>query len=50
MTLELKFGKEGLQLLSEIEKRADVGLLETLMDAIKRGATADDLRRVYADS
>jgi len=50
LALEVKFGNEGLQLLPEIEQRADPSLLERLMDAIRHSTSPDELRQVYAGS
>ena len=50
LALELRFGEAGLSLLPEIKERADVGTLKALMEHVKRAASPDELRRVYAKS
>ncbi|HYT88165.1 MAG TPA: hypothetical protein VEL76_05560 [Gemmataceae bacterium] len=46
--LKLKFGPEGLKLLPEIRRLEDMGLLETVLQAIETASTPDELRRVWA--
>ncbi|NCO43492.1 MAG: hypothetical protein COY42_10805 [Armatimonadetes bacterium CG_4_10_14_0_8_um_filter_66_14] len=48
LALELRFGEGGLRLLPEIEQRADTSTLQALMEAIKRVASPEELRQVYA--
>jgi predicted transposase YdaD len=45
--LELKFGTEGLNLLSEIRDIQDLNLLEIILNQIKTANTLDQLRAVY---
>jgi flagellar biosynthesis/type III secretory pathway protein FliH len=45
--LKLKFGTEGLDLLSEISDIQDLNLLETILNQIKTANTLDQLRTVY---
>ena len=45
--LELKFGEEGLQILSEIRAIDNVDLLENIISAIKIVNTLDELRQIY---
>jgi hypothetical protein len=44
--LELKFGAEGPQLMPAIRQHADLGLLQTILAAIKPAAGLDDLREL----
>ena len=48
VALELRFGEPGLRLLPEIKQRADASTLQALMEAIKRVASPEELRQVYA--
>jgi len=48
LALELRFGERGLRLVPEIEQRADARTLRALMEAIKRVATPEELRQMYA--
>ena len=50
LALELRFGERGLRLLPEIEQRADANTLQALMEAIRRVASPEELRQVYAAS
>jgi hypothetical protein len=47
--LELKFAGEGLKLLPEIAKHTDLALLRTIVQAIRTGASLDDLRRLLPE-
>jgi hypothetical protein len=44
--LELKFGAEGLQLLSDVQKQTDPAALQAFLGAIKTAGNLDDLRRL----
>ena len=41
-------GSEGLRLLPDIYKSADVDVLRTLVEGPKMVTTAEELRRIYA--
>jgi hypothetical protein len=43
----LRFGDEGLRLLSEIEVLDEIDILEAVLAAIKSVRSLDELRRVY---
>jgi hypothetical protein len=45
--LKLKFGNEGLKLMSEISEINDVDLIKAIYTEIETAKTLDDLRRVY---
>jgi hypothetical protein len=45
--LKLKFGSLGQNLLPEIEQIEDVGLLESILEAIDTANTVDELRSFY---
>jgi len=47
VSLELKFGERGLQLLPEIYKIEDVDVLRAVQQTIRSASTPDDLRRIY---
>ena len=47
--VKLKFGNEGLRLLSEIRRIEDLATLETIYDSILVAENPDDLRRLYAE-
>lgn len=47
VSLELKFGEAGLQLLPEIYKVEDVDVLRAVQQAIRSASTPDDVRRIY---
>jgi len=47
VSLEIKFGEEGLRLLPEIYKIEDVDVLRAVQKAIKTADVATDLRRIY---
>jgi hypothetical protein len=44
--LKLKFGAEGIQLMTEIRRRAELPVLEDVFRAIENDATLNDLRAV----
>ncbi|HEV3255256.1 MAG TPA: hypothetical protein VG013_00115 [Gemmataceae bacterium] len=48
VSLEVKFGAEGLRLLPEIRQLYDHEVLQAVLEAIKTAATPEDLRRVWA--
>ncbi len=48
VSLELKFGEEGLKLLPEIRQIQDHEALRKILRAIKTAASPDELRRVWA--
>jgi hypothetical protein len=48
VSLELKFGAEGLKLLPEIRQLEDHEVLQAVLEAIKTATTPDELRRVWA--
>jgi hypothetical protein len=48
VSLELKYGAAGLQLLPEIKEITDVATLEAVLQAIKTAANPEELRRVWA--
>jgi len=45
--LELKFGTEGLQLMSSISQIADVNVLKEIQQGLRTMNTLDELRRIY---
>ena len=45
--LELKFGTEGLSLLSEISRILDVDLLEAILEGLKTTNTLEEVRQLY---
>jgi hypothetical protein len=47
LSLELKFGSEGLLLMPEISEINDLDVLETIMSGIKTAKTIDELRKIY---
>jgi len=47
VSLEVKFGEEGLQLLPEIRELQDHELLRAVLEAIKTADTPDELRRIW---
>ena len=47
MALELRFGLDGLRLLPEITKIADVDVLNAVHKGIRQAETPDALRRLY---
>jgi hypothetical protein len=48
VSLEIKFGADGLKLLPEIRELQDVEMLEAVQQAIKTAASPEELRRVWA--
>ena len=48
LSLELRFGEPGLQLMPEIREVKDSEKLEAILQAIKTAATPEDLRRIWA--
>lgn len=48
--LELRFGSEGLNLLSEISQLQDVKVLEMVLEGLKTIRSLDELRQVYQSS
>ena len=48
--LELKFGREGLRLLPEIQQIEDVEVLRTLHEGLKRAESLAEWRRLYQQS
>jgi hypothetical protein len=46
LALKLRFGAEGLQLMTEIRRRAELHILEAVFQAIRNDATVDDVRSV----
>jgi hypothetical protein len=47
VSLDLKFGEEGLKLIPEIKELGDHEVLRAVLQAIKTAASPDDLRRVW---
>ncbi len=47
VSLEVKFGAEGLELLPEIRELQDHEVLDAVLEAIKTAATPDAVRRVW---
>ena len=47
VSLKLKFGDEGLELMPELRELQDHELLDAVLDAIPGAASPDDLRRVW---
>ncbi len=45
--LELKFGSEGLQLMSSISQISDVNVLKEIQEGLWTMNTLDELRRIY---
>src|SRR5262249_46946994 len=45
VSLQLKFGDEGLKLMPELRELQDHGLLDAVLDAIPTAASPDELRR-----
>lgn len=45
--LEVKFGKEGLALLPEVQALTDIDLLQRIVRAIKAGASVEELRKLW---
>jgi predicted transposase YdaD len=48
--LEVKFGREGLELLPEISQIRDIEVLETVFGSITRATTLTELRTAYQTS
>ena len=46
--LELKFGRDGLAILPEIQAVTELATIEALYDRLKGATTLDDVRQVYA--
>ena len=49
VSLEIKFGAEGLKLLPDIQKIEDVEILQKLLQALKTAVSPDELRRIYSE-
>lgn len=47
LALELKFGRDGLALMPELQSIKDIALLQAVRAQSKPAGTPDDLRRVY---
>lgn len=47
VSLELRFGPEGLKLMPEIRELQDHEVLRTVLQAIKTANSPDELRRVW---
>ncbi|MEO0933805.1 MAG: cytosolic protein [Cyanobacteria bacterium J06641_2] len=47
VSLEVKFGSEGLNLLSEISQIDDVKQLENILEGIKTSSSVSELRQIY---
>ena len=47
VALRIKFGQSGLALLSEIRAIDDVGLLQTILDAVPQAESPDAMRRLW---
>lgn len=47
LALELKFGTEGLQLMSSISQISDVNVLKEIQQGLWTMNTLDELRRIY---
>jgi len=45
--LDLKFGKEGLNLMSEIQEITDIKILKAIRSGIKPAKSLDELREIY---
>lgn len=50
VALRIKFGQNGLGLLSEIRPIDDVGLLRTIFDAVPRANSPDALRQLWIEA
>jgi hypothetical protein len=48
VSLEIKFGEEGLKLMPELRALEDHELLEAVLKAIRTAASPEDLRRIWA--
>jgi len=48
VSLKLKFGEPGLQLMPEIRALRDYEKLQTILHAIEAAASPEDLRRLWA--
>ena len=48
LALKIKFGEAGLQLMPEIAKIEDPGILQKVVQAIETAATPEDLRQIWA--
>jgi hypothetical protein len=48
VSLEMKFGAAGLQLLPEIRQLQDAGMLEAVLEAIKTASTPEEVRRAWS--
>lgn len=46
LALEMKFGPGGAELLPALEKARDLEMFQTVHDAIRRGATLEELREM----
>jgi hypothetical protein len=48
VSLQVKFGEEGLRLLPELRALQDHELLEEVLKAIRTATSPDELRRIWA--
>jgi hypothetical protein len=48
VSLKLKFGAEGVKLLSEIRELQDVEVLQAVLKGIETAASPDEVRRIWA--
>ena len=48
LALDLKFGAESQQVMSELRQITDLTVIQAVYDAIKTAPTLEDLRQVYA--
>lgn len=47
MSLEIKFGSDGLTILPEISQIQDVEMLKTILCSIKTANTLEEIRQIY---
>jgi hypothetical protein len=48
VSLKLKFGPEGLELMPELRELQDHEVLEAVLEAIETAGSPDELRRIWA--